>query len=247
MRRLCRAVLPSSRRSYVLAALLLHLLMAGALLYVGSRVSLPSSPPPLVVVELLPAVEIAPASPPAPVPAEPVSTDAAPPPLMPPAPPPSEVLPPTVNGAAAAAATAADGAAEPLPPADAALSQALPPPSAAVLPPRTVPSTPVADARQQWELQVLQYLDQHKRYPAMAQFLGQEDHVSVQLQVARDGTVLAQRIVSSRGYRRLDEAVVDLIGRANPLPPPPQALTERELEFRVTIAFSIEERPAQPY
>jgi protein TonB len=240
MRRIRGVVLPSRRRAtYLLAALVLHLLVVGALLYVGTRMPMPSPPLPMVVVELLPAAEIAPPAPEPLTPAVPVEVPvAAPPPMIPENQHEVEVLTPAENGAAATAPMADSAAALPSY-VDAPSLQELPQRASAVLPLKMTASTIVADARQQWESQVLQYLDQHKRYPAMAQFLGQEDYVSVRLRVSRDGTVLSHRIVSSRGYRRLDEEVVDLIGRASPLPLPPPEVADRDLEFRVAIAFSI--------
>lgn len=240
MRRLLGTLLPSRRRSsYLLAALLLHLLVVGALLYIGLRVPIPSPPLPRVVVELLPAVESKP------LPQEPITPvvpmsepAAAPPPVVPPSQGQAEVLPLVENGIAAAVA-AVDAVTEPLPYTDAALPQEPLPPIPATIPSRAVASITVADARQRWEFEILQYLESHKQYPAMAQFLGQEDAISVRLRVDREGRVLAQRIVSSRGYRRLDDEVMALIARANPLPPPPLELSEQDLEFRVAIAFSI--------
>lgn len=104
----------------------------------------------------------------------------------------------------------------------------------------TLPGTAGAEAAPTWDQRVLAHLDRHKRYPALAERRGDEDAVILQLRVDRDGNVLSQEIVASRGYRLLDAEAMELVRRAAPLPPPPPDVPDPDLEFRVPVEFHIE-------
>ena len=58
------------------------------------------------------------------------------------------------------------------------------------------------------------------------------------------GTVLSYDLVGSSGHSLLDEEVVSLIRRAQPMPPFPDGIGQPTLEFIVPIAFALRCRPA---
>jgi periplasmic protein TonB len=57
--------------------------------------------------------------------------------------------------------------------------------------------------------------------------------------VDRNGRVLARRIVQSSGHADLDQEVMDMIVRAQPLPAFPASMTQSELDLTVPIRFSL--------
>jgi periplasmic protein TonB len=55
----------------------------------------------------------------------------------------------------------------------------------------------------------------------------------------RDGHVLARRIAKSSGYTELDNEVMAMLTRAEPLPPFPASMPEGRLDLTVPIRFSL--------
>ncbi|MGC1777229.1 MAG: TonB family protein [Xanthobacteraceae bacterium] len=133
-----------------------------------------------------------------------------------------------------------------------------PPPPEAVAEPETPPPppkveeqkppTPAMPARSKggaphiapaWQTTLVRHLEQYKRYPSDAQDRGEEGVVLLGFTVDRTGHVLAHRIVRSSGHPALDDEVMSMIERAQPLPPFPQTMTEDELALTVPIRFSL--------
>ena len=83
------------------------------------------------------------------------------------------------------------------------------------------------------------WLARHKKYPEEARRLKQEGTVSVSFVLARDGTVLEARIEAGSGFPALDQAVMDMLERASPVPPVPDAYPGARLEIVMPIRFSI--------
>ena len=57
--------------------------------------------------------------------------------------------------------------------------------------------------------------------------------------VDRNGHVLAHRIARSSGHAALDDEVMAMIERAEPLPPFPATMTRTKLDLTVPIRFSL--------
>ena len=224
---------------YALAALLLHGFLLAAI-YFAWR-TLTAAPPPIVVAALL--------SPPEP----PAHAPAATPPPTTAAPAPRPPAPLSSTGARAAHPPAAPGTAsapdtKPAPPSPAGtdIDSAISPETAGSDANRMT-DVIEASAAARWEAEVLAHLDRVKRYPAPALARGLEDRVSVQIRVARSGEVLFRQIIDSRGYAALDAEALALVARANPLPPPPADIRDRDLEFVVPIDFKIERTTVAPW
>ncbi|HUI14130.1 MAG TPA: energy transducer TonB [Xanthobacteraceae bacterium] len=90
-----------------------------------------------------------------------------------------------------------------------------------------------------WETSVVRHLEQYKRYPSAAQERGEEGVVLLGFSVDRNGYVLARRIVRSSGHAALDDEVMAMIERAQPLPPFPTSMMEDKLDLTVPIRFSL--------
>lgn len=125
-----------------------------------------------------------------------------------------------------------------------------PPPSAqnpaprakAAAPATGQPTNGASNAQQSWEGRVLARLEQKKRYPAEARRDGLEDTVYVRITIDRRGRVLASSIVRSRRYGVLDDAVRDLVRRADPLPALPDSMDVDQYTVTVPVDFYIKKR-----
>ena len=90
-----------------------------------------------------------------------------------------------------------------------------------------------------WQTGLVKHLQQYKRYPSAAQEHGEEGVVLLSFSVDRDGHVLSRRVVQSSGYSALDDEVMAMIERAQPLPPFPPTMPEPKLDLIVPIRFSL--------
>jgi|SRR5579862_2649054 periplasmic protein TonB len=90
-----------------------------------------------------------------------------------------------------------------------------------------------------WQTSLVRHLEQYKRYPGAAQSRGEEGVVLLSFSVDRTGHVLEHHVVRSSGYPALDDEVMSMIERAQPLPPFPPTMTEAKLELTVPIRFSL--------
>ncbi|WP_428674541.1 energy transducer TonB [Reyranella sp.] len=191
----------------------------------------PQEPPP---VDLKPMkIELAEAEPPPPVEILPpdkvaiVLPDPEPPPpvdLKPPPPKPQPVKKPKPV--------------EKRPPAPAAAPQATPDQAPrAAAPVQGATPYPPSSALPTWKGLLLRHLERHKRYPADAQRQRQEGVVYVRFTLSRDGRVLALRLERAAGVASLDQEGLDLLQRAQPLPPFPPDQPGESMELVVPIQF----------
>jgi len=110
------------------------------------------------------------------------------------------------------------------------------------------PPTPAVPARVKggapriepsWQTALVRHLQQYKRYPGEAQARGEEGVVQLSFTVDRTGHVLNREIVRSSGHRQLDNEVMSMIERAQPLPPFPASMPQAKLDLTVPIRFSL--------
>jgi protein TonB len=90
-----------------------------------------------------------------------------------------------------------------------------------------------------WQSRLIRHLQQYKRYPGNAQSHSEQGVVILSFSVDRDGHVLARHIAQSSGHADLDEEVMAMILRAQPLPPFPAMMTQAQLDLTVPIRFSL--------
>jgi periplasmic protein TonB len=111
------------------------------------------------------------------------------------------------------------------------------------------PPTPAVPARVKggaprvepaWQTALVRHLQQYKRYPGDAQSRGEEGVVQLSFTVDRTGHVLNREIVRSSGHRELDNEVMSMIERAQPLPPFPTSMPQAKLDLTVPIRFSLQ-------
>lgn len=83
------------------------------------------------------------------------------------------------------------------------------------------------------------WLERHKEYPRRARRLGQQGTVVLHFIMDRQGQVLQWDIRNSSGHQLLDEAVEEMIQRANPLPAMPDSMKVSKLELTVPVNFAL--------
>jgi periplasmic protein TonB len=114
---------------------------------------------------------------------------------------------------------------------------AVPAPVAPAAPAPSAPSNP--NVRATWQAQLLSWLERHKRYPRVAQEQRQQGVARLHFALDRQGRVLSFRLDKSSGFTLLDEEVLELIQRAQPVPAPPPEIPGDRIEVLVPVAFSL--------
>jgi protein TonB len=90
-----------------------------------------------------------------------------------------------------------------------------------------------------WRDLVMARLQQNKRYPASAESRHEQGTATLNFTVDRNGRVTARSIVRSSGVTALDEEVLAMIQRAQPLPAFPVAMPQHSINLTVPIRFSL--------
>lgn len=94
-----------------------------------------------------------------------------------------------------------------------------------------------AGARQSYNASVLSWLERHKRYPRAARLRRYEGTVSFSFTIDRSGKILRSAIVKSSGRKVLDEALLALLKRADPLPPAPTEVPGPTFDFSTAMVY----------
>ena len=90
-----------------------------------------------------------------------------------------------------------------------------------------------------WETSLVRQIQRYKRYPPGAQSRNEQGVVLLSFSLDRTGHVLAHSIAKSSGYADLDNEVMAMIMRAEPLPPFPETMPQPRLDLTVPIRFSL--------
>ncbi|MGH6617498.1 TonB family protein [Sphingomonas sp.] len=92
-----------------------------------------------------------------------------------------------------------------------------------------------------WRAQVLAHLLRFQHYPAAALREELSGTVMLRLRVQSDGIVFARRVVGSSGVPLLDAAALELVDRAQPLPPLPDAPPGAAIDVVLPVTYRIAE------
>jgi periplasmic protein TonB len=90
-----------------------------------------------------------------------------------------------------------------------------------------------------WQSSLVRQLQRNKRYPSAAQSRNEEGVVLLSFSLDRTGHVLARHIARSSGFADLDEEVMAMLLRAEPLPAFPASMPQARLDLTVPIRFSL--------
>lgn len=92
-------------------------------------------------------------------------------------------------------------------------------------------------AVENWQRDLMVHINRHKRYPARAREAHQHGVVSVAFAMDREGRIVRAAIHKSAGYETLDQAAVELINLASPLPAPPAGMPGETIAFVVPVNY----------
>ncbi|MBN8989396.1 MAG: energy transducer TonB [Rhizobiales bacterium] len=90
-------------------------------------------------------------------------------------------------------------------------------------------------AKAAWQRGLVAHIERQKRYPATG--AEQLADIVVSFTINRRGSLTAVQIAKGSGDARFDQAALEMIRRADPLPPPPPFVNEQNLSFRIPISF----------
>jgi protein TonB len=234
--------------SCLLVVLALHVALMLALMLRQMQIEPPGAPPAAVMIDLPPLAAPAPPSPVALPPPEPQTQPLEPQaqPLPLPEPEVPKLAPSPVPHPAVTLPTLQPPKpkpkvkrAEPLPmrqPQSVPLAPVAPSAPAA-MPQISTNSSPAA--RASWQAQLLAWLEKYKRYPRVAQEQRQQGVTQLRFTIDRQGRVLSSQINKSSGFELLDDEVLALVQRAQPLPAPPPEVGGDRIELLVPVSFSL--------
>jgi protein TonB len=103
----------------------------------------------------------------------------------------------------------------------------------------TVDGAAAAAASASYRSLLSAHLQRFKQYPAGARAAGEQGTSMLSFTVGRNGRVLASRLARSSGHASLDAETLDLIRRAQPLPPFPPEMKQASMSYTMAIPFSL--------
>ncbi len=111
--------------------------------------------------------------------------------------------------------------------------------------PKPVAPAPGADAAARavkitWQKALMAHLNRNKRYPAGASRRSVE--VSIAFALDRLGHVVSSSVKRSSGDRAFDDAALEMMKRADPVPAPPPVMADEGLSFDVPVIFRADRR-----
>lgn len=88
-----------------------------------------------------------------------------------------------------------------------------------------------------WQRDLIAHMNRYKRYPEAAREARRNGIVTVSFAIDRQGRVVRTSIANSAGFDALDQAAIDMLRRASPLPPPPDSVAGETIDFAVPVRF----------
>ena len=91
-----------------------------------------------------------------------------------------------------------------------------------------------------WQSEVGQAIAKKQVYPRAALRKEIEGKIKVEINIDRDGNIVAHSLKSSSGHDVLDREIPKLIKRVSPLPKPPADAKQNELTMVIPIAWTLQ-------
>ncbi len=89
-----------------------------------------------------------------------------------------------------------------------------------------------------WQRQLSTHIQKYQRYPAAARARGESGVAQVLYTIDREGHLLRSSIWQSTGSAALDQEALAVLARAQPMPPPPDDMTDDELTLVMPVRFN---------
>ncbi len=91
-----------------------------------------------------------------------------------------------------------------------------------------------------WQKEVNKKIAKKQSYPRAALRKELQGRAEVEINVDREGNIVAHNLQSSTGHELLDNEVEKLMKRASPLPAPPAGATDSQLTMVVPLAWVLQ-------
>lgn len=86
---------------------------------------------------------------------------------------------------------------------------------------------------------LMAWLNTHKNYPKLAKKNKEQGIVKLKFTITREGDISNASIHTSSGYQRLDQAAIQMLRAASPVPPIPNDLGRSTLTLVIPIEYSL--------
>lgn len=86
---------------------------------------------------------------------------------------------------------------------------------------------------------LVHHISQFYYYPTRARRLGQEGTPEVLFEFRRDGSLLVHSLRKTSGHDQLDQAALDMLARAAPLPAVPDTMTGNSFTYALPVSFRL--------
>lgn len=87
--------------------------------------------------------------------------------------------------------------------------------------------------------ELMAWLNQHKDYPAEVKKQKQQGVVVLTFSINKNGEVMTAKVKTSSGHPRLDQAALDMLAQANPVPAIPDSMNRDSLLLSIPIEYSL--------
>ena len=127
----------------------------------------------------------------------------------------------------------------------AAVTETTAPPAVAAPPAETLaaPNAGLSEADVQtiarWQRRVVVHLNRFKQYPGTARQARVEGNVQIVFRMDREGRVVERRVMTTSGAAMLDEAALEILKKAEPLPSPPPEMRGTTFELMLPIEYRV--------
>ncbi|VAV91388.1 hypothetical protein MNBD_ALPHA01-2264 [hydrothermal vent metagenome] len=90
-----------------------------------------------------------------------------------------------------------------------------------------------------WQKKIVKLVAKKQVYPRSAMRKELEGRAKVRVSIDRTGAIVSHEVITPTGQAVFDKEIPKLIKRINPLPTPPESLTDGQLSFVLPLSWVI--------